>query len=134
MQILTLYIITAVIFLALDGIGLNFLIKPVFQRHIGHIMAENIRWAPAILFYLGYIMGVLHFVSIPALRSGAPTQALIGGALIGLMSYATYEFTNFATLGDWTWQQVILDTAWGTALTAVAAWAGVAIMLKMSAV
>jgi len=53
--------------------------------------------------------------------------ALIGGALLGLLAYGTYEFTNYATLRDWSAQQVAVDTIWGGVLTGVSAWAGVMI-------
>ena len=64
-------------------------------------------------------------MSLPALRAGAPAQALVNGAILGALAYGTYEFTNLATLRDWSWQQVVVDGRWGTALTGAAAWAGV---------
>ena len=71
------------------------------------------------------VPGILWFVSLPALRQGDPIAALIGGALLGLLAYGTYEFTNYATLRDWSLEQVIVDTLWGGFLTGIAAWAGV---------
>jgi uncharacterized membrane protein len=126
-QIAILYAATAVVFLGLDAIGINVLIRPVFERNVGHLLAESFRVVPAALFYLGYAAGLVYLVSLPALREGAPMQALLHGMLIGFMCYGTYEFTNLATLSDWSWQQVLIDTAWGTALTGVAAWAGVTV-------
>lgn len=127
MKILVLYLSTAAVFLAADVIGLRFIVKPVFDRHIGHLLADSFRVVPAALFYLGYVVGVLWFVSIPALRNGDPLAALLGGAALGLMAYGTYEFTNYATLQDWSAQQVMVDTLWGGVLTGVSAWAGVMI-------
>ena len=125
MKILTLYLMTAVAFLILDIIGLRFLVKPVFDRHVGHLLADPFRLLPAAVFYLGYVAGVLWFVSIPALRTGDATSALVGGVLLGLMAYGTYEFTNYATLRDWRFEQVAVDMVWGGVLTGFAAWAGV---------
>ncbi len=127
MKILVLYFSTAAVFLAADVIGLRFIVKPVFDRHIGHLLADSFRVVPAALFYLGYVAGVLWFVSIPALRNDDPLAALLGGAALGLMAYGTYEFTNYATLQDWSAQQVMVDTLWGGVLTGVSAWAGVMI-------
>lgn len=127
MKYIILYASTASIFFAADLIGLRYIIRPVFERHIGHLLADPFRALPAILFYLGYVAGILWFASLPALRNGDPTAALINGALLGLMAYGTYEFTNYATLRDWSMMQVAVDTAWGTMLTGVAAWAGVMI-------
>lgn len=128
MSIVFLYLATALIFLVIDVVGLKLLIKPVFEQHVGHLFAEDFRLGAAGLFYLGYVAGIIWFVSLPALRAGDPTAALIGGILLGLMAYGTYEFTNYATLKDWTMQQVVLDTIWGAALTGVAAWGGVSIV------
>lgn len=127
MKILILYFSTALIFFAIDAVGLRFLIKPVFENHIAHLFADPFRVIPAALFYVGYIAGVLWFVSVPALRSGDPLAALIGGVALGLMAYGTYEFTNYATLRDWSPQQVVVDTLWGGVLTGFSAWLGVLI-------
>mgnify|MGYP003867953883 CR=1 FL=1 len=132
MKIALLYLSTAVIFFIVDAIGLRLLIKPVFERHIGHLFADPFRVAPAALFYLGYVAGLLWFVSLPALRGNDPLAALIGGGLLGLLAYGTYEFTNYATLRDWSVQQVALDTIWGGGLTGVSAWAGVMIARNLS--
>ena len=122
-----LFVSTALILLVLDLIGLRFIIRPVFERHVGHLLVEPLRMVPAVLFYLGYVAGVIWFVSMPAFRQGDAASALINGALIGLMAYGTYEFTNYATLRDWSFEQVAVDTLWGGLLTGFSAWAGVAI-------
>ena len=127
MQILILFVATALILLVLDLIGLRFIVRPVFERHVGHLLVEPLRMVPAVLFYLGYVAGVIWFVSMPAFRQGDAASALINGALIGLMAYGTYEFTNYATLRDWSFEQVAVDTLWGGLLTGFSAWAGVAI-------
>jgi len=127
MKILVLYLSTALVFFAADAVGLRMLVKPVFDRHIAHLYADPFRVVPAAIFYLGYVAGMLWFVSLPALRDGDPIAALIGGALLGLMAYGTYEFTNYATLRDWSMTQVVVDSLWGAVLTGISAWAGVMI-------
>lgn len=125
MQIAVLFLSTAAVFLILDAIMLTFVMKPLFDRHIGALMLENIRLAPAAAFYLAYVAGLLYLVSVPALRTGAPV--LLPAAIIGAMAYGTYEFTSYAIMKDWHWQMVATDTIWGTVLTGISAWAGVAI-------
>jgi uncharacterized membrane protein len=132
MQVITLYLATATVFLILDAIMLSRVIKPLFASHLGHLLAEPIRFGPAVVFYLFYIGGLLYFVSLPALREGVPVQALWAGALLGAMAYGTYEFTNYATLRDWHWQMVAVDLTWGAALTGLSAWAGVMITRALS--
>ncbi|MDZ7906507.1 MAG: DUF2177 family protein [Cypionkella sp.] len=125
MQLATLYIATTVIFLGLDAIMLNFHMQPLFQRHIGAMLAENIRIGPAALFYLAYIAGLIYLVSWPALKTGS--AVVLPAAIIGAMAYGTYEFTSYAIMKDWHISMVMSDVAWGTVLTAVSAWGGVAI-------
>lgn len=125
MQIVILYVVTALVFLALDAVMLTRVLRPLFERHLGDALVDGLRLGPAVAFYLFYVGGLLYFVSLPALRADAPLQALLGGAVLGAMAYGTYEFTNFATLRDWHWQMVIVDVLWGAVLTGLSAWAGV---------
>ena len=125
MQIAILYLSTAAVFLIVDAIMLTFVMKPLFSRHIGALMAEPIRLGPAAAFYAAYVAGLLYLVSWPALRDGAPV--LLPAAVIGAMAYGTYEFTSYAIMRDWHISMVLTDTIWGTLLTAFSAWAGVAI-------
>ena len=69
---LTLYAATAAVFLLLDAIMLTLVMKPLFTRHIGPLLAEPIRIAPAALFYLAYVAGLVYLVSFPALKTGTP--------------------------------------------------------------
>ena len=125
MQLTLLYLATAAIFLILDGIMLTFVIKPLFTQHIGPLLQQPIRFAPAGLFYAAYVAGLIYLVSWPALRTGAPI--LIPAAIIGAMAYGTYEFTSYAILKDWHISMVATDVIWGTLLTALSAWGGVTI-------
>ena len=127
MAILILYLATVVIILALDAVMLTFVMRPLFERHIGDMLLANIRVVPAVLFYLAYAAGLVWLVSLPALRADDPLRAAIAGAVVGAMAYGTYEFTSYAILKGWHPSMVAVDFAWGTALTALAAWGGVMI-------
>ena len=119
----TLYATTATVFLILDAIMLTLVMKPLFTRHIGPLLAEPIRMAPAALFYLAYVAGLVTLVSLPAIKTGAPL--VVPALIIGLMAYGTYEFTSWSVMKDWHWTMVVTDVTWGGVLTAVSAWAGV---------
>ncbi|SHF65422.1 Uncharacterized membrane protein [Modicisalibacter ilicicola DSM 19980] len=125
MQILVLYVITAVVFLGLDALGLSKIMRPLFETHIPNMLREDVQFVAAGVFYLIYVAGLLYFVSVPALRDNAPAMALFNGAILGALAYGTFEFTAFSVLKGWHWQMVATDVAWGAALTAVSAWAGV---------
>lgn len=124
MTLIVLLVVTAVVFLALDALMLSLVIQPLFMQHIGPLLADPIRLGPAILFYVGYVAGLVWLVSLPALREG---RSVVGpAAVLGALAYGTYELTSYAIMRDWHLSMVLTDLAWGTVLTAVSAWAGVA--------
>ncbi len=126
MSLVILYIATFVVFLGLDFLGLGVVVKPVFDRNIGHLMLEDIRLLPALAFYAFFAFVVVWFVSAPALAQDRSLWWVLGNAaLIGAAAYGTYEFTSLAIMKDWTWEMVLTDLTWGTSLTAASAAAGV---------
>jgi uncharacterized membrane protein len=127
MTAVIVYVVTAVIFLALDAVMLGLVMQPLFQTHIGHLLLDEIRMGAAAAFYLAYVAGLVWLVSLPALRAGSSWQALRGGMVVGAMAYGTYEFTSYAIMRDWHPSMVATDLVWGTVLTGFSAWAGVAI-------
>lgn len=129
MTLAVLYLATFIVFLAFDFIGLKFILKPIFERYIPSLLLQRPRFGPAIVFYAFYIAGVLWFVSWPAVAADhSLLQVFWPAALLGAMAYGTYEFTNWATLKDWTGHMVITDLVWGTLLTGVSAALGVALL------
>ncbi|MBS1619444.1 MAG: DUF2177 family protein, partial [Bacteroidetes bacterium] len=82
------------------------------------LLAEQPRWAAAIIFYLIYIGGILFFAVVPAMREQVWTTALVNGAVLGLLCYATYDLTNLATIARFPVVVVIVDILWGIFLTA----------------
>lgn len=117
MQIVILYLATAIPFLVIDAVMLTRVMRPLFERHIGDLLIDSPRLGPAALFYLAYVAGVLLFVSVPALRAESVAQAFVMGAAFGALAYGTYEFTSYAVMRDWHWHMVLADTAWGAVLT-----------------
>ena len=127
MAYISLYLITAIVFLMLDVVMLKKVLYPLFSSNIGPIMHEDPKMGAAAIFYLFYVGGIIWFASLPALATGQPSQAFFTGCILGLLAYGTYEFTNFATLRAWSPTMVMIDVTWGAVLTGVSAWAGVVI-------
>ena len=126
MTVVILYVLTFTIFLGLDFLGLSYIVKPIFEKDIGSLLLDRPLIGPAFVFYAFYVACLLWFVSWPALRNGNSLFWVFGSAaLIGAMAYGTYEFTNLATLKDWTWRMVATDLVWGTLLTGTSAALGV---------
>ena len=124
-QMILLYIITLVVFFVIDMIWLGVVAKGFYRRHLGSFMSPNVNWIAAMLFYLLFIVGMLVFAIRPALVAGVPLNALFYGALLGLISYATYDLTNMATLKDWPLIVTIVDLIWGTVLGGVVSYVSV---------
>ncbi len=96
----------------------------LFKKELGPgVLRDKPVAAAAILFYLLYAAGVTYFAVLAGTHHDLVSFAL-GGALIGLLSYGTYDLTNMATLAKWTWKLVVLDMLWGMVVTAAAAAAG----------
>lgn len=130
-RIAILYAASLVVFLAVDAVMLGTVMTPLFRENIGHLMASPMRLGPAAVFYLFYVAALLYLVSVPALKAGKPGQTIVPAAVLGLASYGTFEFTNYAILADWALQMVVTDTIWGGVLTAITAWSGVAITMRV---
>jgi uncharacterized membrane protein len=119
-----LYLATLIVLIPIDFLFLGIVAKGFFTSQVGDMLGE-IRLAPAILFYLFYVVGIIVFVSGPA--SATWQSALLYGALFGFFCYATFELTSLSLLKHWTWPVVILDVSWGTFMTALSSAAGLLI-------
>ena len=126
-QMLEMYGITLAVFFLIDMVWLGAVAKGFYRKHLGAMLSPKVNWAAAILFYLVFIAGLLVFVIRPALAAGAPVRALALGALFGLISYATYDLSNLATLKDWPVIVTVVDLVWGTTLGGVVSWAAAAL-------
>lgn len=130
LQTLAAYGVAALVFLGLDAIWLSTMAARLYRPAIGHLLAPDFALAPAALFYLLYVAGIVAFAVAPALASGRALEALARGAALGLLAYATYDLTNQATLRAWPWHLTLADMAWGTFVTGAAAWAAAATVLR----
>ncbi|MEN9921966.1 MAG: hypothetical protein RL097_242 [Candidatus Parcubacteria bacterium] len=111
----SLYLISVPIFFLIDMLWLGVIAKDFYQTRIGHLMEIN--WGAAIIFYVIFLLGLTYFVTYPAITDGVPWKAvLLGGALFGFFTYATYDLTNLATLRGWPLDLVLVDMLWGTVL------------------
>lgn len=124
-----LYLATLIVLIPIDFLFLGMVAKGFFTSEVGDMLGE-IRLAPAILFYLLYVIGILVFVSGPV---GATWQStLLYGALFGLFCYATFELTSLSLLKHWTWTVVMADVSWGAFVTALASTLGLLIANRIA--
>ncbi|MBL8584620.1 MAG: DUF2177 family protein [Rhizobiaceae bacterium] len=115
---------TLVIFLAIDAVWLTTMSQRLYRAYLADVLAPTVNPAPAVLFYLVYVAGIVIFAITPALAGGKWTTAAGYGALFGFFAYATYDLTNHATIKGWPAVITIADLGWGSLLTAIAATGG----------
>jgi uncharacterized membrane protein len=129
-RMLTYYAVTFVCvliaFAMIDSVWIGFVAAKLYKSALGPIMLDKFRPAPAIVFYLLQITGMMVFVVPHAGGGQSLAQTALFGALYGLFTYATFDLTNYAILRDWTLFLTITDIAWGCVLSAGASAAGVA--------
>ena len=124
MKYIYLYILTFLVFLAIDFVWLNWIAKNLYAEKIGHLLAENANLVPALIFYLLFVVAAIIFAVLPGYEAQSIGKTIFLGALFGMITYATYDLTNLATLKDWPVSVTIIDIIWGTSLSTVTAVAG----------
>jgi uncharacterized membrane protein len=112
----------AAAFMVLDGLWLGLLMKNFYRERLAPIVrladggiAPN--WPAALVVYVLLGLGIALFV-MP--RASTLASAAGYGALLGLVVYGVYDFTNYSTLRQWPFVLTLADTAWGTLACAAA--------------
>ena len=126
------YISTAIVFGVMDAIWLRWAGPNLYGPVIGEIMAENFRIAPAAAFYLVYLAGMCWFAIKPGLESGQVSTALLNGAILGAVCYATFDLTSQAVFKVWATHISVADILWGTFVTGTSAAIATWVTLKFS--
>ncbi|MDR7144887.1 DUF2177 family protein [Rhizobium sp. BE258] len=121
---LTAYTATLIAFVAIDFVWLSAMADRLYRPTLGDMLAPQFRLAPAAAFYLIYAAGLTFLAVRTGLTSGSMTTAVIYGAAVGFMAYATYDLTNQSTLRNWSTVLTVADLIWGTVLSAAASGVG----------
>ena len=117
MRYLKLYLVSLAAFFAIDMVWLGLVARSFYQQYLGFLMSPSPNWFVAIIFYLLFVAGILVFVVLPGLGANSLKTTLVRAAMFGLITYATYDLTNLATLRDWPALLSIVDMFWGTVLS-----------------
>lgn len=121
MQYIKIYFITLIIFFIIDIIWLGFIASGIYKQYLGYIMKTDVNFIAALLFYMLFIVGIIFFVINPAIEKDSLSYAIFAGAFFGLITYATYDMTNLATIKDWPLFITVIDLIWGTVLCSLTA-------------
>jgi uncharacterized membrane protein len=117
MDFLIQVVVTLLIFTLVDLVWLVKVAPKLYRKYIGHLMSDRVNILAAALFYVVFIVGLVFFVIGPNISN--PLMAIVSGAMFGLITYATYDLTNLATLKAWPVTITVIDLVWGTLVTAV---------------
>lgn len=115
------YSAAIVCFLILDGIWLGLVAKSFYADQMGSLLRDKFLPLPAMAFYLAYAAGLVFLAVRPGQADVTLASVALYGALVGFLSYGTYDMTNLSTLRDWPWLVSVVDMLWGTTLSAVVA-------------
>lgn len=82
------------------------------------------RFYSVVLVYIGLAIGIA-VLAVPNIRTSSWNSLVLDslkwGGLLGLATYATFDFTAHFMFDDWTLRIAVQDTIWGTILCSLAA-------------
>lgn len=120
------YLAAAATFFAFDLVWLSLAVPRLYKPLLGTLLRDSPNLPVAAAFYLVYVVGLVVFAVLPAANTNNALTAIGLGALLGLVAYGTYDFTNLSTIRDWPALVSVVDLAWGIFVSAAAALAGFA--------
>ena len=124
-------LVACITFLALDFLWIGFIANSFYQQQLGPLLRLTPAggldpiWSAAVIVYIALIGGLMVFV-VPRAQ-GSLLAALGYGALFGLVTYGTYDFTNLALFQGWNWTVCLVDSLWGMTLCGLTSLATVAV-------
>lgn len=119
---LTAYVVTALIFAVLDVAWILLVANPLYQGQIGGLLAPKANLLGAVLFYVIFVAGMVHYGVRPNAQDVSVRQRVTGAALFGFFTYATWALTGFAVLKDFTALVAVTDILWGAAACSLVTW------------
>ena len=108
-----LFLASFVTFLLLDAIWLGLIAKTFYAKNLALYLTNNVIWSSALIFYVVFNIGLLVFVVLPSIEKNSYTTLVIYSLLYGLVTFATYDLTNLATIKDWPLIVSIVDMFYG---------------------
>jgi len=114
---LKIYATTLAALIGIDLLWLGVLARGFYRQYLSTLMAERVNWLAVGSFYLLFALGLLVFVVLPGLQASSLRETLLRAAFFGLVTYATYDLTNLATLKDWPVVVTVVDLLWGALLS-----------------
>ncbi len=120
---LKLFIVTFISLVCIDYIWIGIIAHKLYDTELGSlarrvngVMTPNI---PAgLIVYCILALGIILFV-IPKIASGNIFDALLWGALFGLVTYGIYDITNITIISGYSFKIAVIDIVWGCVLCGI---------------
>ena len=110
---LKLFLVSFITFLVLDAIWLGLVARGVYSKHLSLYLTDNVIWSSALIFYVIFNIGLLIFVILPSIDKNSYMTLVVYSLLYGLVTFATYDLTNLATIKDWPIIVSVVDMLYG---------------------
>ena len=108
------FFIALLFFCIIDVFWIYFVATPMYKQEVASLM--QLKVPPAILFYIIFLLGLIFFVINPN-HGNTLVNVFMIGAFYGLVTYATYDLTVYATMNIFSLKLVIADILWGMILS-----------------
>ncbi|MET4540465.1 putative membrane protein [Arthrobacter bambusae] len=116
------YALAAVIFAVIDVVWIVTVAQRQYESQIGHLLASSPQPVGAVLFYVVFVAGIVHYGVRPRRADLTLGRRVAGGALFGFFTYSTWALTALAVLKDFPLMVAVTDIAWGIGVSAVVTW------------
>ena len=108
------FFIALLFFFIIDVFWIYFVATPMYKQEVGSLM--ELKVPPALIFYVGFLLGLIFFVINPNQNNTLLNVFLIG-AFFGLVTYGTYDLTVYASKNIFSLKLVIADILCGMFLS-----------------
>lgn len=121
---IVIFVTSFISIIALDAIWIGGIMNASYMKTLGPLLRGGSQgftpsYGAAVVVYIALALGLTLFVG-PLLLDGNLAKAMLYGAVLGFVIYATYDFTNLSILANWPLSISIIDVLWGTALIPLA--------------
>ncbi|MET3901885.1 DUF2177 family protein [Paenarthrobacter sp. 4246] len=116
------YALAAVIFAVIDVVWIVTVAQRQYESQIGHLIASSPQPIGAVLFYVVFVAGIVHYGVRPGKADLTMGRRVADGALFGFFTYSTWALTALAVLKDFPPMVAVTDIAWGVGVCAVVTW------------
>jgi uncharacterized membrane protein len=119
MNKISLFFISWVVFVCVDMTWIGFIMRNFYKAEMQpffRLKMEIIHQVMGLFVWALLVVGIMVFVLTGTENI---SQALVKGALFGLVVYGVYDLTNFVVINNWSLRLLFVDLIWGCCVNAI---------------